>query len=358
MTCHTPTRHRSRADGGFTLSELLIAIAIVAVLAAVAVPAFLNQRDKGYDTQLRAGVRDIATLVQGSESDGTVERNGSGSQVFVAGEPVGDVRMSDGVRWNIAGTTGSFCVTAYHERSESYTVAHPLTYDSAAGGLGRTGESCATSTPIPFVSGPGLVGAGSLPTGQLQPDPWCPTTCPPTPPLGPGAPNILQNSAVDPSRPVTTHAYFSAQRAVVESPNPISSHAVRVTSVDSTKNQGVILWPRTDVRPVKMTAGEKWSSSIYIKGPAGKAAKMGVRWAKPAAAPGATTYHSEAWCPVTLTGDWQRLTCRTTITQARADEANLIGIQIIMMLEAGQTFDVTGWQLEKADIPSVFQPTR
>ena len=47
-TMLTRLRSDENRDGGFSLIEILVVIIIIGILAAIAIPVFLNQRKKGW----------------------------------------------------------------------------------------------------------------------------------------------------------------------------------------------------------------------------------------------------------------------------------------------------------------------
>jgi type IV pilus assembly protein PilA len=76
---------------GFTLIELLVVVLIIGILAAVALPTFLGQRDKGFDADAKSNARNIQTLVEscGVDTAGDYTNCTTAAQLGDAGAPIG-----------------------------------------------------------------------------------------------------------------------------------------------------------------------------------------------------------------------------------------------------------------------------
>jgi prepilin-type N-terminal cleavage/methylation domain-containing protein len=62
-------RYGTSAQRGFTLIELLVVIIIIAVLASIAIPTFMSQRQRAQDTAAYTLVRNALTAIQGAFVD-------------------------------------------------------------------------------------------------------------------------------------------------------------------------------------------------------------------------------------------------------------------------------------------------
>jgi len=58
-----------RGSRGFTLIELMITVGIIAILAAIAVPQFIQYRQRGFRTELTSDLKNAYTAAQAYFSD-------------------------------------------------------------------------------------------------------------------------------------------------------------------------------------------------------------------------------------------------------------------------------------------------
>ena len=119
-------------EGGFTLIELLVVIIIIGILAAIAIPVFLNQRKKGYDARAKSDVRNVATLEETYLTDNS--SYGTATQMNTA-SAIQTVSEGDTVYVYTTGATG-FCLVGNNTNSTNF-----YTYDNAAGGLSGTAST-------------------------------------------------------------------------------------------------------------------------------------------------------------------------------------------------------------------------
>jgi type IV pilus assembly protein PilA len=120
-------------QGGFSLIELLVVILIIAILAAIGIPIFLNQREKAHIAGIQQTLKNVATNVE----SWAVEADGDYSALD--GEDA-DILVDEGYRapfWatapgyvRIEATETRYCVEAQHKELAPDNSWRRATYDS------------------------------------------------------------------------------------------------------------------------------------------------------------------------------------------------------------------------------------
>jgi prepilin-type N-terminal cleavage/methylation domain-containing protein len=136
---HRIRKAMEEREEGFTLIELLVVIIIIGILAAIAIPIFLNQRQKGYEASMKSDLRTVANEMETAYTDsGTYPTpSQSGNQVTIGSDTV---TLSAGNTIVPQSGTGVANDT-YCEKITSTKTSTVFFYDSDKGGLQPKGTT-------------------------------------------------------------------------------------------------------------------------------------------------------------------------------------------------------------------------
>jgi type IV pilus assembly protein PilA len=145
-------RQRTENERGFTLIELLVVILIIGILAAIAIPSFLNQKTKASD----AAAKELAHSMQVATETYATDHSGAyaGLSLAVLNQYEATIQTSSGngnayATTPTSGSASGYTITAASTAGDTFSIIRAggaTTRSCSSPGAGTVNGGCVNGT--------------------------------------------------------------------------------------------------------------------------------------------------------------------------------------------------------------------